>query len=75
MSVTKIFMIFLDTKNNLEVITRELSLETNFNGKEITKEEDLFDFAALVKFPSHGIILRKSKTDNNHIINSISNVD
>jgi hypothetical protein len=31
-------------KNNLEIIVRELSMETNFNGSEITNEQELLDF-------------------------------
>jgi hypothetical protein len=27
-------------------------METNFNGSEITNEQELLDFAELVKFPS-----------------------
>jgi hypothetical protein len=37
-------------KNNLEIIVRELSMETNFNGSEITNEQELLDFAELVQF-------------------------
>jgi len=66
------FLIFIDKKNNLEIIARELSLETNFNGREIKTEKELKEFAKLVKFPSHGLILRKSKTDNNDIIKGIT---
>tara|TARA_R110002012_G_scaffold300941_1_gene500995 strand:+ start:18397 stop:18879 length:483 start_codon:yes stop_codon:yes gene_type:complete len=55
------FLIFIDRKNNLEIIARELSMETNFNGKEIESEQELLDFAKAVKFPTHGLILRKSK--------------
>ncbi len=66
------FLIFIDKKNNLEIIARELSMETNFNGKEIETEKDLFAFAELVKFPSHALILRKSKNDNSGIIKGIT---
>ena len=57
------FLIFIDKKNDLEIIVRELSLDTNFYGEEILNEKMLFDFAYRVKFPSHAIILR-SKPDN-----------
>jgi hypothetical protein len=57
------FIIFIDKKNNLEIIARELSLETNFNGKDIDSEAELFEFSELAKFPSHHLILKKSKTD------------
>jgi hypothetical protein len=69
------FLIFIDAKNNLEIIARELSMETNFNGSEIVNEAALLEFAELVKFPSHGLILRKSKTDSKTIIKGISDVN
>jgi hypothetical protein len=65
------FLIFIDTKNNLEIIVRELSMETNFNGSEITNEQELLDFAELVQFPSHGLILRPSKSENGTVIKAL----
>ena len=67
------FLIFIDKKNNLEIIVRELSTETNFSGSEITTENRLFEFAANVNFPSHGLILRKSKDENVDIVKGITN--
>jgi hypothetical protein len=69
------FLIFIDKKNKLEIIVRELSTETNFNGQEIESETDLLEFAQSVQFPSHGLILRKSKTDNSDIIKGITDLD
>jgi hypothetical protein len=69
------FLIFIDTKNNLEIIVRELSTETNFNGSEIKNERELLAFADLVKFPSHGLVLRQSKTDNSYIVKGITNLE
>jgi hypothetical protein len=66
------FLILIDKKNDLEIIARELSTETNFNGKAIENEQDLLDFANSAAFPSHGLILRKSKTDNEGIIKGIT---
>ncbi len=65
------FLILIDKKNNLEIIARELSMETNFNGKEIKTEKELFDFAKNVKFPTHGLVLRKSEKDFTQIIKGI----
>ncbi|MFT5847509.1 MAG: hypothetical protein ACJARX_002143 [Psychroserpens sp.] len=67
------FLIFIDKKNNLEIIARVLSMETNFNAKQLATEKDLFDFAEFVKFPSHGLILRKSKNDNTNVFKGIVN--
>jgi hypothetical protein len=69
------FLIFIDKKNDLEIIARELSTETNFNGSEIKNEQELLDFADLVKFPSHGLILRTSKANNKNIIKDITNLE
>ncbi|MEP7229305.1 MAG: DUF6671 family protein [Ginsengibacter sp.] len=67
------FLIFIDKKNNLEIIERELSLKTNFNGAEIKTEKELAEFANSIIFPSHALILRKAKDDYTEIIRGINN--
>lgn len=57
------FLIFMDQKNKLEIIVRELSTETNFNEQSITAESELLEFAQTIGFPEHGLILRKSKDE------------
>ena len=42
------FLLFIDKKNNVEIIARELSTETNFNGKQINTEEELNDNVLLL---------------------------
>ncbi len=54
------FLVLIDKKNELEIVVRELSLETNFNADYVTDEKELMAFALKVKFPSHGLIIRKS---------------
>lgn len=66
------FLIFIDKKNNLEVIVREISTETNFDGAEIKTEKELFDFAQNAKFPSHALILKNSKENFTNIIKGIT---
>jgi hypothetical protein len=66
-------LILIDKKNDLEIIVRELSSETNFNGSEIKTVEELLEFAANSGFPSHGLILRKSKKDYIDIVKGITN--
>lgn len=56
-------LFFYDKKNEIEIIAKELSTNTNFNGKEIKTENELLDFANLVKFPSHALIIKNSETD------------
>jgi len=68
-------IMLLDKKNNLEIIERELSIETNFDGKEVKNVEELVSFAQQVGFPSHGIILKKSKNNFSVIIKESSTID
>lgn len=64
-------LLWIDKKNNLEITHVEWSLETNFNGKYIANEEELMVFAKQVKFPTHGIILKKSKDSNKDVFKGI----
>ncbi|MFW5708368.1 MAG: DUF6671 family protein [Bacteroidota bacterium] len=52
-----------DRDNGIEIIERELSLETNFDAAEIRSVDDLIVFATKIGFPSHGIILKKAKNN------------
>ncbi len=67
------FLLFIDKKNNVEIIARELSTSTNFNGAQIKTEEELKEFANHANFPSHSLILRKSKDDFKNIVKGICN--
>ncbi len=67
------FLIFIDRLNNYEIISREISLETNFNGADINSEEELWLFAKKIKFPSHALILKNSKENFTEIIKGIKN--
>jgi len=68
-------VIFIDKKNNLEIIVRELSVECNFDGQEIKNEQQLADFAEKMKFPSHGIILRNAENGTKKIVKGIQDWD
>jgi len=61
------FLILIDLKNNIEIISRELSTETNFNAKKILTEKELLDFAAMVNFPTHGLILKGLNDTTNNV--------
>lgn len=54
-------ILFYDRKNNIEIIERELTGNTNFQGKEIKCPLELNDFMAQVKFPEHGLIMMKDR--------------
>jgi hypothetical protein len=69
------FLVFIDKVNGLEIIARELTTETNYSGSEINSLGSLLAFADKVKFPSHGVILRKSKDDFSEIIKGITNTE
>ena len=69
------FLIFIDTKNNIEIIVRELSTSTNFNGKQIESQKELMVFAEDIGFPKHGLILRKSKNENTEIHKGITDIE
>jgi hypothetical protein len=56
-------MVLIDTKNEIEIIVRLLTADTNFDGQEVTNLQDLKIFAEKAGFPSHALILKKSATD------------
>jgi hypothetical protein len=68
-------LLFFDKKNSLEIIVRELSTETNFNGADIKTKLELNEFAAKANFPSHGLILRPAKDDFTEIVKGITNIE
>lgn len=65
------FIILIDKKNNLEIIERVISTETNFNANTITSEEELFAFCEKAQFPSHAVILRPAENDYRQIYKGI----
>jgi hypothetical protein len=65
-------MIFIDKKNDVEIVVKQLSTKTNFAGKRINSLEALDQFIQQIKFPSHGVILRKDRDSNENIIKDIN---
>lgn len=66
-------IMLLDTKNNLEIVVRELSTATNFSSANIKSTYELETFAHSVGFPAHGLIARKTESDTIHCNKGISN--
>lgn len=64
-----------DYRNNLEIVAREISTETNFYGDNINNKRDLTTFAEKVQFPSHGIILKPAEKNYAKIVKDISNYE
>ena len=60
-------LILIDAKNDLQVVHRELSTDTNFSGAEVRTPVELSAFAEKALFPSHALILRDGK-DGTHAI-------
>jgi hypothetical protein len=56
-------MFLLDKKNELEIFVRVLTTETNFNARSIETKEELKAFAQMAKFPSHALIIKRTKDD------------
>lgn len=67
-------LIFIDTKNQIEIVVREVSVDTNFNEREIATKAELLDFAKQAAFPEHALILRKSKNSNTDIHKGIQDI-
>jgi regulator of sigma D len=65
-------LIFLDTKNQLEISASVLSTDTNYDSEMVRTEQELVDFASRVQFPSHKLIIRKSKEECQDTIKGIS---
>lgn len=57
------FIMLIDLKNNLEIVERVLSLETNYKMAEIQHKENLNDFLKTVQFPSHGVIVKDTSSN------------
>ena len=47
-----------DFRNDLEIVAREITFETNFNGQSISSVAELLEFSEKVHFSTHGIILK-----------------
>lgn len=65
-------LLLLDHKYNLEITAVTLTTKTNFNGAAITDREALTAFAKQALFPSHALILRKSKNNADAVIKGIT---
>jgi hypothetical protein len=66
-------VMLLDAKNGFEIVAREISTNTNFNGQYVQNEEELFVFAKTAKFPSHGLILKSAEKNFSETVKGIIN--
>ncbi len=65
-------VMLMDTKNELELVAREISTDTNFNGSYVENKSELLAFASKTKFPSHGLILKSSESSFEKAIKGIT---
>ena len=68
-------IMLVDQKNNLEIVERVLSLETNFASSELHTREELKAFLDKVQFPSHGVILKDATENWSKIYKGVTNYD
>jgi len=62
--VNEEFVVLIDKKNNLEILGRYITTDTNFNKQKIESIDDLKDFESRIGFPEHGIIIKTSDENN-----------
>lgn len=67
------FMVFVDVKNKLEIVVRNLSLDTNFATDSLSNTTDLGIFADKIGFPQHKIILKNSEKNPTEIRKNATN--
>lgn len=68
-------VLLLDMKYGLEIVGKILTIETNFDGKEVNSLKELLDFAHSIHFPSHGLIMRSEQNSKVGIIKGIREWD
>ena len=66
------FLLFMDREHDLEIIVREISTDTNFNQREVKNFSELKEFAQLVHFPSHHLILKSNSGERIDIMKGIN---
>lgn len=64
-------LMFIDRRNDLEVVVREISTATNFNGRRIENLRELEEFAEMVQFPSHALILKDRQEKFTRVVKGI----
>ncbi len=64
-------LLFIDKKNNLEIIVRELSLDTNFNAATINSFQNLVDLVNTIGFPEHAVILKNADEEVSSLVKGI----
>jgi hypothetical protein len=66
------WVMLYDKTNNIEIVGKIITTNTNYNKKKITSLSELESFCNKVFFPSHGLILRSSEGVNSSIIKGLT---
>ena len=61
-------LIFMDKEKDFFVYETNISENTNYASTTLKEENEFFNFAKVIKFPSHGIIVRPLEWDDKSII-------
>jgi hypothetical protein len=69
------YLCFIDKINEIEVVVRDLTTDTNYNHIRITSEDQLTAFSSQVKFPAHALIVRKAHADSSDIVKGITTME
>ncbi len=64
-------LLFIDRRNDLEIMVKELSPDTNYAESTVTSIEDLLTFVQTARFPSHALILRPSPDSLQNMVKGI----
>lgn len=59
---------FIDRKHDFHLHLSHVSQNTNYRMQAIDSQEELYDFAKAVLFPSHGLIIRPNDRDSSNLI-------
>lgn len=68
-------LMLVDRKNKLEIVERELSLQTNLNAAYVNDFEELKSFADKVHFPSHAVCMKDSESGGRYLVKGIQSMD
>lgn len=68
-------VVLVDAQCHLQIVAKELSTETNFDGRQCHSFAQVKAFAGQVHFPRHGLIIRKEKDSTSPIIKGITEWD
>jgi hypothetical protein len=68
-------MMLIDRKNNLEIVARELSTDTNLRSEMVYDRNQLRKFIDQSLFPTHGLMISRSADDRSEMYKGICTID